>query len=344
MKVLVTGGSGFLGAELCRELLEDGNEVRVLDDHSRGTPTRLEQFGDSIELVSGDVRHPALVHAATKGCEVVWHLASVNGTRFFYEKPDVVLEVTIQGTLNTLNAALDAGVRRYVFASTSEAYNEPTHVPTTESERLMIPDVTNPRFSYGGSKIAAELLTLHYGGFRGLEPVIFRPHNFIGPEMGFEHVIPEVVGRIVRMSDGLTRQSIDLAIQGDGRETRSFCDVRDGARGVFLAGTRGESGGIYHVGTEEEVSIRQLIDSIGEALGIQINIVSGPLRPGGTTRRCPSISKLREIGYEPKHSFEASVRRTAKWYAEYFAANPSAASSTVGGAPAQPPAPSDPVG
>ena len=338
MKVLVTGGSGFLGAELCRELLDDGHEVRVLDDHSRGNASRLAKFGDRIELVSGDVRHPAIVYAATKGCEVVWHLASVNGTRFFYEKPDVVLDVTIQGTLNTLNAALDAGVRRYVFASTSEAYNEPTHVPTTESERLMIPDVTNPRFSYGGGKIAAELLTLHYGGFRGLESIIFRPHNFIGPEMGFEHVIPEVVGRIVQMSEGLKRKSIDLAIQGDGRETRSFCDVLDGARGVFLAGTRGEPGGIYHVGTEEEVSIRHLIESIGQALEIDINIVSGPLRAGGTTRRCPAIAKLRELGYEPKHSFNDSVRRTARWYADYFIAQSSAADSAEKRAAPQAPA------
>jgi nucleoside-diphosphate-sugar epimerase len=317
VKVLVTGGSGFLGCELCRELLDSGHSVRVLDDHSRGRASRLEEFGNQIELVDGDVRDATAVRKATQGCEVVWHLASVNGTRFFYEKPDVVLDVTVKGTMNTLDAALEAGVRRYVFASTSETYNEPSHVPTTEDERLMIPDVTNPRFSYGGSKIAGELLTLHYGGFRGLETVIFRPHNFIGPEMGFEHVIPEVVERIVELSDGLTKKTIDLTIQGDGHETRSFCDVRDGARGALIAGTRGAPGNIYHLGSEEELSIRDLVQRLGRVLGIIVNIVPGEIRAGGTSRRCPSIAKLRALGYEPQHSVDKAIERTALWYAGY---------------------------
>ena len=144
MQVLMTGGSGFLGSEMCRNIVAAGHTLRVLDDHSRGKPARLEHFGDKIELVDGDVRNYDAVRAATEGCEVVWHLAYINGTRYFYEKPDAVLEVGIEGTLNSIKAALDAGVRRYVLASTSETYNEPTHVPTTESERLMIPDVTNP--------------------------------------------------------------------------------------------------------------------------------------------------------------------------------------------------------
>ena len=150
MKVLLTGGSGFLGSELCNELLKVGHDVVVLDDHSRGKPARLERFGDQVKLVDGDVRDYNAVKAATEDCEVVWHLAYINGTRYFYEKPDIVLEVGVEGTQNTIKAALECGVRRYVLASTSETYNEPSHVPTTESERLMIPDVTNPRFSYGG--------------------------------------------------------------------------------------------------------------------------------------------------------------------------------------------------
>jgi UDP-glucose 4-epimerase len=268
--------------------------------------------------VDGDVRDYDVVRSATEGCEVVWHLAYINGTRYFYEKPDMVLEVGIEGTQNTIKAALDAGVRRYVLASTSETYNEPTHVPTTESERLMIPDVTNPRFSYGGGKIACELLTLHVGGFRGLETVIFRPHNFIGPDMGFEHVIPEITGKIFKASDGLAKKEIDLQIQGDGSETRSFCDVTDGGRGCFLAGEFGESGNIYHVGTEEEVSIKHLVETIGKYCGVKVNVVPGELRAGGTPRRCPAIGKLRELGFEPKYSFEQLVERCVTGYISYY--------------------------
>jgi nucleoside-diphosphate-sugar epimerase len=289
-----------------------------LDDHSRGRPARLADLEGRIEVVAGDVRDYAQVRAATEGCEVVWHLAYVNGTRFFYEKPDVVLEVGVKGALNTVEAALDAGVKRYVLASTSETYNQPTHVPTTESERLMIPDVTNPRFSYGGGKIASELLALHVGGHRGLETVIFRPHNIYGPDMGFEHVIPEIVERIIDLTDGLKQRTLALPIQGDGSETRAFCYIDDGARGAYLAGVKGEAGHIYHLGVDEEVAVRDLILGIGRALEVELTLVPGPLRAGGTKRRCPAIGKLRGLGYDPTWSLEAGLGATARWYAEHF--------------------------
>ncbi|MGK0357948.1 MAG: nucleoside-diphosphate-sugar epimerase [Bradymonadia bacterium] len=317
MQMLVTGGSGFVGAGLVKELVAAGHCVRVLDDNSRGDPRRLDGVLDQVDFHEGDVRDYAAVRAASEGCDVVWHLAYINGTRYFYEKPDLVLEVGIKGALNTVEAALDAGVKRYVLASTSETYNQPTHVPTNESERLMIPDITNPRFSYGGGKIASELLALHLGGHRGLETVIFRPHNIYGPDMGFEHVIPEVVDRIVRLSDGLTKTTIDLPIQGDGSETRAFCYITDGAAGARIAGLDGGAGEIYHLGTQHEVSIRALIEGLGEALGIALNIQPGPLRAGGTNRRCPDITKLQGIGYEPAVDLKAGLAKTARWYADH---------------------------
>ncbi|MBU0552194.1 NAD-dependent epimerase/dehydratase family protein [Myxococcota bacterium] len=318
MRALVTGGSGFIGAGLVRVLLDEGHEVRVLDDHSRGQPERLGAMIDRVELIQGDVRDARAVREAAEGCDILWHLAYVNGTRFFYEKPDVVLEVGVKGALNTVEAALDAGVKRYVLASTSETYNQPTHIPTSERERLMIPDITNPRFSYGGGKIASELLALHLGGHRGLEVVIFRPHNIYGPQMGFEHVIPEIVERIIDLSAGLTRREIELPIQGDGSETRAFCYIDDGARGAYLAGQHGEAGHIYHLGREEETSIRDLILEIGRALDIELRLIPGPLRAGGTSRRCPDITKLRALGYDPQVTLQEGVARSARWYAQRF--------------------------
>lgn len=317
---LVTGGSGFIGAALVKELVGAGHKVRVLDDYSRGRPERLAALEGQIELIQGDVRDYASVRKATEGCETVWHLAYINGTRYFYERPDDVLEVGIKGALHTVEAALDAGVRRYVLASTSETYNVPTHVPTNESERLMIPDITNPRFSYGGGKIASELLTLHLGGKRGLETVIFRPHNIYGPDMGFEHVIPEIVKRIVERSNGLKDKRIELPIQGDGSETRAFCYIDDGARGAYLAGEHGGSGEIYHLGTQHEVPISELIIGLGSALGIELELIPGPLREGGTNRRCPDITKLQGLGYEPRVGLEEGLKKSAVWYAEHFMA------------------------
>lgn len=316
MRVLVTGGSGFVGAALCTDLVEQGHHVVAFDNNSRGHARRLAHLGDSIEFVQGDVRDPDQVLAATVGCEVVWHLAYVNGTRFFYERPDDVLEVGIKGALNTIEAALASGVRRYVLASTSETYNVPYTVPTTETEMLKIPDVTNPRFSYGGGKIASELLALHLGAQRGLEAVIFRPHNFYGPDMGIEHVVPEITRRIVQLSDGLSRSSIDLPIQGDGSDTRSFCFISDGAAGALVAGDRGENREIYNIGTEREISIADLVVMIGHSIGVDVTIVPGARPEGGTPRRCPDITKLRSLEFEPKVSLEDGIARTAAWYAD----------------------------
>jgi nucleoside-diphosphate-sugar epimerase len=314
MKVLVTGGSGFVGASLCTDLVEAGHDLVVLDNNSRGHARRLAHIESSFEFIEGDVRHYDTVLRATRGCEVVYHLAYVNGTRYFYERPDEVLEVGIKGSLNTVEAALTAGVRRYVLASTSETYQEPSQVPTPEDEMLKIPRVTNPRYSYGGGKIASELLTLHLGGHRGMETVIFRPHNFYGPDMGNEHVIPEITRRIIDMTDGLRKSSVDLPIQGDGSETRSFCYVTDGSRGAFIAGERGASGEIYHVGTEVEVSVGDLVRAIGRTLDVDVTIVPGALRPGGTSRRCPDITKLRGLGFEPEVSLADGLARTTHWY------------------------------
>ena len=315
-RVLVTGGSGFLGAWLCRMLVGAGRQVRVFDDHSRGRADRLA--GLDVELVSGDVRDAAAVRRATEGCDVVWHLAYVNGTRFFYEKPDLVLEVGVKGALNTIEAALACGVRRYVLASTGETYQTPTRIPTDETERLVVPDVLNPRYSYGGGKIASELLALHLGGRRGLETVIFRPHNFYGADMGFEHLIPEIVERIVTLSEGLTRRRIALPIQGDGHETRAFCHIADGARGALLAGEKGVPGGIYHVGTEEEITVRAVIEKIGAILGVTLDLQPGPLREGGTPRRCPAIGKLAALGYQPLVSLDEGLAGTVTWYRDHF--------------------------
>lgn len=315
MTQLVTGGAGFLGAGLVRALVAAGRAVRVLDDFSRGRPRRLP---DGIEVIDADVRDAAAVDEAARGCDVIWHLAWVNGTRHFYEKPDVVLDVGVRGTLNTIDAALAAGARRYVFVSTSEVYNTPERVPTDEREPLRIPDVQNPRFSYGGGKIAGELLTLHLAARRGVEAVIVRPHNIYGPDMGFAHVIPEVVERIITLSDGLRRDAIELPIQGDGRETRAFCHVDDGAAGLRLAGEQGASGEVYHLGRSEETPIADLIAAIGSNLGVQLTLVPGPLMAGGTPRRCPEVAKLAALGYAPKVTLADGLAQTVAWYRDHF--------------------------
>src|SRR2546423_4673587 len=149
---LVTGGAGFLGSALVRRLIREGNRVRVFDNQSRGRIERLGDVADFIEYVSGDIRNPEEVKRAAKGVASVCHLAFVNGTEFFYTKPELVLEVAVKGMTNVIDACLAHKVPELILASSSEVYQTPEKVPTDESAALVVPDVLNPRYSYAGGK------------------------------------------------------------------------------------------------------------------------------------------------------------------------------------------------
>ena len=312
---LVTGGAGFLGAALCRSLAADGIAVRSLDNHARGRAERLDGI-DGVERVTGDVRDLSQVRHACEGVSVIWHLAAINGTRNFYERPDDVLEVGLKGALNVVDAALELGVQRLVLFSSSEVYQRAAEVPTDEHVGLVVPDVLNPRYSYGGGKLASELVALHMGHARGLEVVVIRPHNVYGEDMGYDHVIPELARRVAQAAAHTTGDVISLDIEGDGSETRAFCHVDDAIRGARILGAKGMSGQVYHLGTEEEVSIAELAGSIAKVLGVKVTLNATPRRRGSTPRRCPSIKKLCALGYQVEVPLAAGLESVVRWYAE----------------------------
>jgi len=317
-KILVTGGTGFIGAALVKRLVEDGAEqVRVFDNNLRGSVKRLESCLDKVDYIEGDVTDYGQILAATKDIDTVFHLAFINGTDNFYKIPGKVLEVGVKGAINTLDAALECGVKNYIVTSSSEVYQEPTHVPTTESERIIIPDISNPRFSYSGGKIITELLAIHYPPGGELRTVIVRPHNFYGPDMGMGHVIPQFIERMNTLSQGGKVKDFDFPIQGGGQETRSFCYIDDAVAGIILSALCGVDREIYHVGTEEEISIEYLCGAVAELMGFRVNISKGSeLLSGGTPRRCPSIKKAAGIGYKPKCGLKAGLRKTIDWYVD----------------------------
>jgi len=312
--VLVTGGSGFIGSYLVKALVDRGDDVRVLDNNLRGSAEKLDGYLDRIDFRQGDILDYKIVEDATKGVEVVYHLAYVNGTENFYSFPEKVLEIGVKGALNTLDAAIHCGVRRYVVTSSSEVYNQPKRIPTPEDERLVVPDVLNPRFSYGGGKIITELLAVHYAGKTELETVICRPHNVYGPNMGVGHVIPQFALRLRDMVEESTQDILQFPIIGTGEETRAFCYVLDAIDAILLAADQGEHRGIYHVGTEEEVSIRSLAEAVAKHRGIPIQIKVSENLSGAPSRRCPSIEKLRALGYEPRWTLEQGIAETVDWY------------------------------
>jgi len=317
-KVLVTGGAGFIGSALVKRLIADGHDVRVMDDYSRGVPGRLANISEKIEMVQGDVRDPQQVDTAVAGTEIVYHLAAVNGTENFYKHPDLVLEVAVKGTLHTMDAALKHGCKKYILASSSEVYQEPTHCPTNESERIIIPDISNPRFSYSGGKITGELLAMHYLAHRNIEVLTFRPHNIYGPDMGNEHVIPQFYARLVELKAKHSNGVIPFPIQGDGTQTRAFCYVDDCVDGIVRIAEHGTSGEIYHIGKDDETTIADLAHAMAKIMGMEIDLQCGENPEGSTPRRCPDISKMRTLGFEPSVSLEDGLQRTyeGEWKAK----------------------------
>ena len=323
---LITGGTGFLGSALVRNLLEAGHYVRVLDNNWRGHPRRLDGVIDRVDLRTGDIRNFSTVRDAVDGVDTVVHMSAVNGTRFFYEEPELVFDVAVRGMFAVIDACRDAGVRNLVVASSSEAYQSPPIVPTPENVPLVVPDVLNPRYSYGGSKLACELMTMIYGT-RGFDRVaVFRPHNVYGPDMGFEHVIPEFSLRANDLA-GVTgaHKPLPFTILGDGNQTRSFISVEDFTAGLVTVITHGEHRNIYNIGTSEEVSIRHLAEMVVKAVGRVPEIRHESAPAGETTRRCPDTSKLQALGWSPRDTLLTRLPGVVHWYTDHAHLRPNKA-------------------
>jgi len=313
-RILVTGGSGFIGAGLVRALVKAGHSVRVLDDNSRGSPRRLAAVAKDIEFVAGDIRDAEAVHQAAQGMDEVHHLAFVNGTEFFYKMPELVLDVGVRGMLNVIDACRAQNIGTLVLASSSEVYQTPPTVPTDESAPLSVPDVMNPRYSYGGGKIISELLAVNFGRKYFERVLIFRPHNVYGPDMGWEHVIPQFALRLHGLMQARPQECLRFAIQGSGAETRSFCFIDDLVTGVMLMREKGAHLGIYHIGTREEVTVADLARQAAAVASREIELVAGAPVAGGPLRRCPDISKLAALGYKPRVSLAEGLPPTLDWY------------------------------
>ncbi|MFQ5923753.1 MAG: NAD-dependent epimerase/dehydratase family protein [Anaerolineales bacterium] len=314
-KYLVTGGLGFIGSALVKRLAEAGHLVRILDNGSRGSLERLGAAADSVEFLEADIRDANAVMRAGRGIDAVCHLAYVNGTRFFYEQPELVLEVGVKGIVNLLDSCMAGGIKEMFLASSSEVYQIPPTVPTDESVPLIVPDVHNPRFSYSGGKIISELMAIHYGRAFFDRVVVFRPHNVYGPDMGWDHVIPELVMRmrdLVATSDN----PVSLPVQGTGQETRAFIYISDFIEGLLQIMDGGEHLGVYNIGTTEQVTVERLASEVGNYFGRAVRIVPGERRPGSTPHRCPDITKVSALGFKPQYSLREGLEATIRWYDE----------------------------
>ena len=313
-KYLVTGGTGFIGSALVKKLVKEKFDVRVLDNNIRGVNRRLSDVEDKIEFVKADVRDKDDVLKACKNVDSVIHLAYINGTEYFYKMPELVLEVAVKGMINVMDGCIKEKVKELFLASSSEVYQTPNKIPTDENVPLVVPDVFNPRYSYGGGKIISELLAINYGRKYFDRVVIFRPHNAYGPDMGWEHVIPQFALRMKEIWRNNKSQKINFPIQGNGEEKRAFVFIDDFIEGLIAVLKKGKHLNIYNIGTMEEISIKQVAVEVGKYFGKEIEIVPGKLSQGSVQRRCPDISKLKALGYAPKILFKDGLKITARWY------------------------------
>ncbi len=313
-RVVVTGGTGFIGSYLVRRLVRDGWDVGVVDTSVRGDLGRLADVADDVKLFSCDVRDEDSLVPAFQGADVVMHLAAINGTENFYKHPELVLDVGIRGAIAVVNAGRAAGVPNLVAASSAEVYQTPAIVPTPEDISVTLPDSLNPRYSYGGSKIATELICFNYAQEHYRSVQVFRPHNVYGPDMGRKHVIPQFILRAVAEYNSEHGLPVPFPIQGDGSETRAFCFVEDIVDGILTMYAQGGHREVYHIGNDEEVTIGDLARRVGKQVGVELDIQPGDAPQGGTPRRCPDISKMRALGYQPSVGLDEGLERTVEWY------------------------------
>jgi len=207
--------------------------------------------------------------------------------------PSDVIDVGIRGLLNVYDAARSLYIKDLLIASSSEAYQKPSIIPTPEDVPLVIPDVKNPRYSYGGTKIMYELMAQHYERKYFDRVVTFRPHNVYGKNMGQDHVIPELIKKIESSEN-------NLELLGDGSQTRAFCHINDFCDAMTILLERGVDGEIYNIGTDQEVTIGQLAESLLLKMNSDLKLTYSESPKGETNRRCPDINLLKSLGYKSK--------------------------------------------
>src|SRR2546423_511976 len=271
MKVLVTGGAGFIGSNLVRALAERGDDVRVLDNFSTGNRANLAELANEVEIVEGELRSYERVHAATRGIEVVFHQAALPSVPRSVQDPLTTSAVNVDGTMNVLLAARDEGVRRVVCASSSSIYGNSGTLPRVERAN---PDPISP---YGVSKLAAERYCVSFSRVYPLETVALRYFNVFGPNQDPTSQYAAVVPRfITAIADGRT-----VAIYGNGEQRRDFTYVENVVEAnVLAAETAGVSGAVLNIATGRATSVNELAETIGALLGRAVERDDQPERTG----------------------------------------------------------------
>lgn len=316
MKILITGGAGFIGCHLARALAARGDSVDLLDNFQRAVrdDDLQELLGTArVRLLERDLSKADVSNSLDRDYDAIFHFAAIIGVTHVLQRP---YEVLVQNAL-LLDRAIEIGraqraLSRLVFASTSEVYAGTLtafgmKVPTPESTPLTISDLTQARTSYMLSKIHGEVMCQH----SGLPFTIVRPHNVYGPRMGMSHVVPELLQRAHGATDGGKLQVYSTS------HKRTFCYIDDAVDLlVRILGSEKTRNATLNLGsTDAEVSIAEIAQTIIDVVGRKLTIEPMPETPGSPARRAPDMTLARELtGYQSSIGLREGVARTYAWY------------------------------
>lgn len=313
MKVLVTGAAGFIGSHLCEALVNEGCQVRVLVRYNSQNSWGWLEYSsvkNEIEVVPGDIRDFDSVRKAVEDVKIIYHLAALISIPYSYRTQQAFVDVNIKGTLNLLQASLSSGVEKVVHTSTSEVYGTAQYVPIDEKHPI------NPQSPYAATKAGADYLALSFYRSFNLPVVTLRPFNTFGPRQSARAVIPTIITQIL---SGKRRVKL-----GALHPTRDLTYVKDTAQGFIRAGKPGSDnaiGQVVNIGSNFEVSIENLANSIAELMGVEVELLSEEKRKrpdkSEVERLWAENRKAEELlGWAPGYSLEQGLKETIDWLKE----------------------------
>jgi nucleoside-diphosphate-sugar epimerase len=306
MKILVTGGAGFIGSHLTEALVREGHRVRVLDDLSSGKRENLSPVKDDVELLVGSCANPDVARRAAKGIEVVYHEGAVPSVARSVKDPLLSHEANATATISMLVAARDAGVRRFLYAGSSSVYGDAKQLPKRET---MEPCPLSP---YAVGKLAGEHYLRIFASLYGLETLTLRYFNVFGPRQDPSSPYSGVISLFAtRLLAGRTP-----VIYGDGNQSRDFTYVDNVVHGNLKAlQARGLAGQVVNIATGHRVTLKQLLSAMAREIGVPARAEHRAVRQGDIRHSLADIARARKLlGYRPVVSFEKGLALTLDWY------------------------------
>lgn len=311
-KVLVTGGAGFIGSHVAEKLIEKGAKVTILDNLQSGSEENLQRIKKDINLIVGDCTQSDVAFKVCSGKEVVMNLAArVGGIEYNRMHQAAMMHDNLQIASTMLEAARKADVDRFLVVSSACIYPRNCTIPTSESEGFSgEPEPTNG--GYGWAKRMAEKLGMYYASQYGMNIGIVRPYNCYGPRDHFDpeksHVIAAIIKRLIDGDD-------PLVVWGTGKQTRAFLYVEDLAEGMMLSIEKYPNPDPINIGTDEEITIRDLVEKIIRISGLSPRIRFDLSKPDGSPRRNSlNLKAKQKIGFSAKTSLDEGLRKTIEWY------------------------------